>query len=398
MKNRRYALLLLALLALYGCVSLTGQRITWFHDALKDTFYILIQYDGIHEGKGSNAMGKNQIPKFIADGDIMILDWFLHMERDEIDRSKASTDPVESAAARLVDRVDVEVLGRYREPDGRVGAAQIVTIKDFKAFLKEGNRLINAALTRLDREALVARAKKIGELWRTLDNILGAAQAGHTWVVAKGHSLQVTVPFHRDEWAETKGMVVLDLMREVAGEISKDAKSKAVAENLIRSLAGVPFSLSESGGIVTLTVGDPKAPRTFHIQFRDEYNKKLEPVVTEHVKTDLDAELRELLFDRQAKASASLRRVKHWMPPEVEVAALLEATRARPDLADAAKADATVARDRAIKQLHAFGRRWNEDQGHPEAPNAKGVDQTEYLKAWAKWYARRRHLLGNPAW
>ena len=50
MKNRRYALLLLALLALYGCVSLTGQRITWFHDALKDTFYILIQYDGIHEG------------------------------------------------------------------------------------------------------------------------------------------------------------------------------------------------------------------------------------------------------------------------------------------------------------------------------------------------------------
>ena len=100
MKHARIIVLFLALLVLYGCVSLTGQRFTWFHDVVKDTFYILIQYDGIHEGRGGNKLGKDQIPKFIADRDIMILDWIGHIQRDDLDRMKAKKDPVESAAAR----------------------------------------------------------------------------------------------------------------------------------------------------------------------------------------------------------------------------------------------------------------------------------------------------------
>ena len=61
-----------ALLLLYGCVELTGQRFTWFHDALKDTFYVFIQYDGIHEGSREDK-GEDQIPDFIQNQDIMIL-------------------------------------------------------------------------------------------------------------------------------------------------------------------------------------------------------------------------------------------------------------------------------------------------------------------------------------
>ena len=44
----------IVLLTVPACVQLTGQRITWSYDAVKDEIQILLFYDGIHERSGDN--------------------------------------------------------------------------------------------------------------------------------------------------------------------------------------------------------------------------------------------------------------------------------------------------------------------------------------------------------
>ena len=79
---RVWLLLALVLLTVPACVQLTGQRITWSYDAVKDEIQILLFYDGIHDsGTNQNGKGLEQIPKFVQDGDFMLLDWPFHVSR-----------------------------------------------------------------------------------------------------------------------------------------------------------------------------------------------------------------------------------------------------------------------------------------------------------------------------
>ncbi|MHC5065120.1 MAG: hypothetical protein ACYTG5_14230 [Planctomycetota bacterium] len=77
--------LLAALLWVPACVELTGQRISWFHDVAEDRLQFLIHYDGIHEGGGSRDKGSEQIPEFVANEEILIMDWIFHLDRSAID-------------------------------------------------------------------------------------------------------------------------------------------------------------------------------------------------------------------------------------------------------------------------------------------------------------------------
>jgi hypothetical protein len=391
-----------ALLLLYGCVELTGQRFTWFHDTLKDTFYVFIQYDGIHNS-ATGDKSEGQIAAFIKNQDIMILDWPFHLDRKAIGEMKIDENPAGFARVqKLAKRLETEVVGHYREPDGRVGAAQLVTIKGFKDFLEQCNQMINIFLNAVDQGEEIERAKKQGELWRTLRKIFAAAKAEHSWINAHGHALRVTVPVDREEWAEFKG----DGLRELLKEALRDAatpKEQAVFERAARSLASMPLSYTEAGDKVTLTLGDPLVPRTIHVHIRDDYNDKLEPVVSKHVATDLDAALRQVLYqpgvtktlgqigsalEQDVQVSESLLRVRHWLPREVEIGALLAVTGKRSD----------PVRDQAIRKLHELGKAWNQNDGHPTAPTPKGSTQADYLAAWRDWYSRRRRLAGNPGW
>ena len=57
MRKFRLSVLVLlgaTLLVASGCVELTGQRISWFYDAVQDRLQILIHYDGIHEASTSS--------------------------------------------------------------------------------------------------------------------------------------------------------------------------------------------------------------------------------------------------------------------------------------------------------------------------------------------------------
>ena len=81
--GRSAALLAAGLLTVSACVELTGQRITWFHDVAADRLQFLIHYDGIHESNGWNSSGKEEIPPFIANEEIL---------EHIVDRTRQSAD------------------------------------------------------------------------------------------------------------------------------------------------------------------------------------------------------------------------------------------------------------------------------------------------------------------
>ena len=82
-------MLAVLLLFLPGCVQLTGQRITWWYDRAKDELQVLIHYDGIHDsGNDQNGKGTEQIPPFVREGNVMLLDWPFQLEMAAV-RKKA---------------------------------------------------------------------------------------------------------------------------------------------------------------------------------------------------------------------------------------------------------------------------------------------------------------------
>ena len=138
----RFLIVGLVLLAAPGCVELTGQRITWSYDAAKDELQILLFYDGVHDsGTDQYGKGAEQIPQFVKHGDFMLLNWPLHFDRAKAEQEV--NDPLFSSDGREFDRacliVRTEPIGYYREPDGRLGAAQRVTIPAAKKFFARLN-------------------------------------------------------------------------------------------------------------------------------------------------------------------------------------------------------------------------------------------------------------------
>ena len=87
-----------------ACVELTGQRILWSYDAVKDEIQILLYYDGIHDsGDDRNGKGLEQVPKFVQDGDFMLLDWPFHFNRVQLQAQaeNQAAGPLERDWAKL---------------------------------------------------------------------------------------------------------------------------------------------------------------------------------------------------------------------------------------------------------------------------------------------------------
>ncbi|NLE36530.1 MAG: hypothetical protein GX621_00735, partial [Pirellulaceae bacterium] len=156
MRANRKALLafLIGLTALLpGCVELDGQRLSWFHDEAADVLRIVLHYDGVHDsGDDRHGRGTEQIPEFVHDDSVMLLDWPLHWPLEKMREATAS--PNEWAhdkaqiekIAELAKTVRVEPIGHYREPNGKLGAAQLITIPNAQSFVKTVNSLISAEL------------------------------------------------------------------------------------------------------------------------------------------------------------------------------------------------------------------------------------------------------------
>ncbi len=281
----RWRTLAVLLLFLPGCVQLTGQRITWFYDQAKDELQILLHYDGIHDsGNDASGKGTEQIPQFVREGNVMLLDWPFQLDMAAV-RKKAEasgTWSLEKDWAQLVLTLKTEALGYYREPDGRVGAVQRVTVPRASEFLAKANRLIS-------RQVLESSPLAGGTMTRTVERICAAARKGHAWIRLDGQSIRIDVPVHPDEWAGFKVERLHAAAKYVATALAPKATAEEKAAYLwsLQGLTSAPISYRERDDRVEFILGRAKTPSTWRFQIRSDYQPSLEKVVAESVKADV---------------------------------------------------------------------------------------------------------------
>lgn len=379
-------LVTIALLFVSGCVELRGQRITIKYDAATDVTTILICYDGVHESANNDTKGADQIPKFVAKGDVMIVDWWGLIE---LDRKRDDATPTESAMwESLRKNMSTRAVGHYRDADGAIGATQVVTIKNTKDVLNAINAAISA-------KAIESQADADASMKRTMEKMAAAAKAGHRWIAMEGNALRVTLPMDEREWAVMKARglksIIEDMRQHVAAEVQAkndpplggppakpedaDAKKSPSIDNYLRALTAAPISIEESKGLVKFTIGDPAQPATLRFAVRDRYNATLEKPLTDAVPANFDDRLAAaLLAEKPDDAAKGLLELSAWGPPEDAPRALL---RVAANKDDANRAKATDA-------LNAWAKKWNKEHGTPDAPVFEDVKQFDAEK-WREW-------------
>ena len=363
----------LCLVALASCVELTGQRIVMRYDDANDELQVLFFHDGIHESPPSrNEEGAQQIEDFAANGDLMFLDWFCYLPmKDARSFSDSSSPALGALAAAVASSVRSTPVGRYRDVDGRVGAAQLVVVSHARVLIGK----INAAIG----EAVQKQSAAGGGEWpMTLKRMAEAARdgRGREWLSIDGHSLRFRFPAQPAEWARGKAAfvkAVIDGWQEAKEGKSNDNRPAF----FLQLLALSPVSIEESSEGVSIRLGDPKRPLPLRFAMRDVYNAKLEPSVAKAAPVELDEVLaRRLLAPAGARAdSGGVEAVAAWGPPEDAARALI----ARASSADAA------ARAPALERLRSLGDAWNTAGSLPPAP-AQSADPARYLDAWKEWY------------
>jgi hypothetical protein len=367
-------LLVAGFLVVPGCVELTGQRITWFYDRVQDRLHFLIHYDGIHEGKGFRMpSGDKQIPEFVQNGDVMLGDWPFHLQHTRLAKVRDSGDPLQIAWVDLVTHIQTRNLGYYREPDGRIGAAQLVTIPAAKDFLAKLNGLIGQQI----QNDSPARSEQFP---RTLERILKAARADHQWVTLNGHSLRISLPVHPAEWARAKGTLFQQVFDQVIREQDNpEENGQSLPRALVELFASAPLSYLDEGDRVTFVLGRPDQPTTLRLAIRETYEPSLEDDVIKAVAVDLDRELARALLDPDAELSAELEALRSWGPPEDQVRALLSA-----GTGESAQQRRVIA-----ERLARWGAQWNREGSLPVAPLE--LDPDEFSALWIRWYDKVRH-------
>ncbi len=371
-----------------ACVELCGQRVTIRYEEANDRFFLLIHYDGIHDsGSKRNGDGRKQIPEFVKHGDVLFWDWPMHIPFEEVRKAADKKEFPASAhafAATVIRSVKTRILGRYRDAEGRVGAAQLVVISDFKEFLRKANAAIS--------EALIAEVTKSGPEpeWRfTLGRLLEAARRGNQWITVEGHSLKGSLPVHPAEWARGKAAFLTELLETAQKMVRLEEtvpplarKKKSELRHAVQVLSSATISFAESAGVVSWRIGDPSRPSTVRARIRDEYSPNLEDVIAKHVPNRLDEALASHLLGVSEANNPDLNAVLEWGPPEETVRALLGVVSGEDE----------AARHQALERLDSLGAAWNREQSVPEAPTSR-EDLKGYVADWKAWY---RAMLAFP--
>ena len=358
-----------------GCVELTGQRISWFYDAAKDELQILIHYDGIHDsGDDRNGKGVEQVPAFVKGGSVLIVDWPFQLQMPEV-RQKIRDEDAEPAHrdwARLITTIETRPVGYYREPNGRIGAAQLVTIPKAKEFVRKLNGLISTGI-------LTEEVDLNDPLGHTQQRIHAAAKNGHQWIALEGHAIRIAIPVHPGEWAKAKAEFLNDTAEYVADALGDDGsdEERNNISAVILALSSAPVSYIDEGDRVEFVLGGPRKPSNVRLIIRGEYEPSLEKVVVDSVKIDLDKTRAETLLAKGAEPSAAPDALWSWGPPEDQVRALLAGT----------EHDDAKIRQAAVKRLESWSGRWNRDRGSPRAPTPMD-DTKKYIEAWKQWYGQ----------
>ena len=417
--RRASAALVLALVALLAsCTELDGQRISIRYDAAADVLHVLLHYDGIHEKNGDSPAAREQVPAFLAGGDVLLLDWFGHVEMKEIreEAEKEGTPPAMKAFLHaLAGSVKARAVGHYRDPRGRIGAVQHVEVRDASVLVRKANAALNEGI-------LSGHADP--EWRRTAARMEAGAREGRQWIFLDGHAVGITFAADPAEWALIRRKAVRDIAREFAEERRKEegdpgpdgleeappgetpeAAALRIAEAARREAAArvatprargfglaflglSPVALVETAESVTFRIGDPGRPSTLRIPLRDVEDHSLDEVVLKAVPRDLDGALADRVLGGTAAGDADLLDLLRWGPPEEKGRVLL--LRARNATGEG--------RDAALAGLASFAEAWNRDVGIPRAPVAGAQerdgavpdpkeDPEGHLRSWAAWYA-----------
>jgi hypothetical protein len=364
---RRIPLLLLltsTALWLASCVELEGQRISFFHDQAKDELRVLIFYDGIHDS-GENGNGVEQLPEFVKNGDILLLDWIGHVERDRIQGAAddAESLPAKRALAQASLAITSRPIGHYRDGSGEIGAAQLVVIPRVSEWLKKLNAFLDEAVQQQEPTGW----RRTNALWKEV------GKRGHTWVSLDGHAIRVRIPIDHEEWTITKAEGLAELLNELVS-VDDMSEFKATVRMLAQAIASVPLAYEEADGEVRIRIGDPKRPSTLRFTLRDEYQPNLEGVVTAEVPAALSPAVGQQVLG-QPQAGAAIADVIAWGPPEEAARGLFELSQGHGEAAAAAK-----------QKLDAWAVTWNQTHAHRRAPDAGAT-----ADAWREWFRQMRY-------
>lgn len=392
-KTFRLAATMLVMLCLMlgSCVELDGQRVSLFYDSAKDELRMLFFYDGIHESKTqSEEKGPVAIPKFVKNGDVMLMDWWAQLKLAELREAAAKPEPAlapgekpkPAARALLVKSVasiKTNGIGRYTNADGHIGAAQLIVVSNASKLIEAINAAINEDLI-LDDSPITGDSRMTRQLCIT------AAKANRQWIKIDGHSIIASAPVNAREWAKAKYDFFRSFIEKTPaknGEEDNAAKMKRAAA----SLASVALSIEETGGEVRIRIGDPKTPTTARLQLRDEYEPSLEPVVKANVLAELSTLILEQISSGNS-ATAGVADVVAWGPPEETVKALL-----------AASNGTTPAAAKAKEQLAAWAKKWNAAESSPAAPEGKdgAAATTDQWRDWLRAMSRFPIDVAAPA-
>ncbi len=356
-----------------GCVEIQGHRITIRHDEQADRVQVLLQYDGVHDSKeapaGSPELAdsRKKLRQFIDSGSVMFVDWWAHMDMEAVKKQypDVKTDALRKQwAALVVEHVKVENVGYSRDSRGHIGGAQLITVRNSRAWFGKLNAAINASLGA--EQNILPLQPRTAQLWKQ------AASKGHQWFSMDGHAIRAHAPVDRREWAQLKAEALAGLAQSMLEQTDKaDAE---VLRHAIAALSSTPMSYVEAEGMVTITLGDPAVVNTFRLRVRpdQEYKANFEAEVQRYGGPSITDSLAAALLKEERSPTPGIAAFAAWGPPEERVRALVHA----------AEGDDRNRVQLALAKLGEFAQRWNREEGEPAAP--VGAQVTD-LDAWRQW-------------
>jgi len=358
-----------------GCVELDGQRICLRYVADRDELQFLLFYDGVHDSK-SKGQGEvvDQLTKFVASGDVLLLDWPMHFDREAISNDLQKLEKESPALMDLgrtaVDSIRSVPLGHYRDEKGRIGAAQMLVVSKASVLFGKLNALLN-------HEILTGEPER--ELRPIVDRMREGARRGEQWLRIDGHSIVMSAPVRPREWARMKAEALMDILGE-AEEGYEEADSEDTRRLFLLQLLSLsPVSIEETPERLTIRLGTKSRPSTFRFRLRESEKTGLDNLLAKLVPENLDERVADaLLSGEPEKADPLIRAVIEWGPAEERARALLRRVE---------NGTTVEGRRAAAGRLAEFGAAWNRDHGDPEAPSPR-EDGTTDVAAWKMWYAR----------
>lgn len=353
-----------------ACVELTGQRIAWFHDVERDELRFLLAYDGVHDDEkqenailGRGPTGKEQLEGFVKAGNVMIFDWFFHLDRKKLEESLSSDEsgPARRAFAEVAHSVAVSNVGHYRDHDGRIGALQHIVIPGARRFLAE----LNAAI----RESIVAEfGGGDGAATRSRRLLLDACETEHDFLALDGQSFVITIPIDREEYRAAKREFFVEMFRDArklqADELTEVADTVRAVGGIVSSLA---TSWTEEPDRLRIVLGDRDRSNLLRVTLRDEYEDNLETDVARLVPASLDeAVLDNAIAPQPPRRGTPLSDLLAFGPPELVAFALARVAD------DPNSPNAEAARGKLLAMANA----WNDAGRLPAAPTRVPTGRT----------------------